>query len=64
VLDPEDAAARDVLGEVKDGKQWVLKETVAARARRAALHGFARDALEAAAEPTESQRAPSRARSR
>jgi hypothetical protein len=36
-LDPEDPALRGLVGETRDGEEWVLDETIRARARRAEL---------------------------
>ncbi|MEN8149436.1 MAG: hypothetical protein ABFS86_06410 [Planctomycetota bacterium] len=48
---PDDATARDVRGEAKRDGKWLLKETVAAIARRDELATAAQEAIEAVAEP-------------
>ncbi|MBI5363795.1 MAG: hypothetical protein HZA53_11500, partial [Planctomycetes bacterium] len=46
-LEPDDAVVRGLRGEVRDGAQWVLGETVRGRARRAELRALVEQALAA-----------------
>lgn len=45
---PDDAVLRGILGEVRDGEQWALRETVQGRETRAALRPLVRRLLEEA----------------
>lgn len=53
-LYPEDVTLRGLLGEVRLGDRWILKETLLARERRAAIASIAQSSLEKAPAPEES----------
>ncbi len=53
-LYPEDATLRGLLGEVRLGDRWVLRETLLARERRAAIASIAQSSLNEAPAPEES----------
>jgi hypothetical protein len=53
--DPDDAAARALVGEARDGERWVLRETLAARARRGELKALVQRALADAPAPAPSE---------
>lgn len=44
-VDPDDALAHELVGDVHEGENWVLPETVRGKARRGEIKGFASAAL-------------------
>jgi hypothetical protein len=61
LVDPDNPFMRELLGEVRDGEAWVLRETVAAREGRNRIRGIVREAYQRtpapeASEPNERER--------
>ena len=61
IVGPDDPVAREASGEVRRGSGWILRETMDARARRAALVTAAYAALAAVAEPARVEILPAEA---